>query len=154
MEIDAYTLAFIGGGFTVIGAVIGALSAYWLATHLEKLKGHWAACAQLRAAFAPALAMIYLARQHGTNDRPDDVKFIKSELLRQAAAVEEFRVFIPESKREEYQSAWENYRKDACQNVYDRTGDEWARQDEEGREVASGEIIEEKIYVLLRFAET
>lgn len=38
MEIDAYTLAIIGGGFTVIGGVIGALSAYWLATRLEKLK--------------------------------------------------------------------------------------------------------------------
>ncbi len=154
MEIDAYTIAIIGGGFTIIGALIGTLSAYWLSTHLEKFKERRTACTKLRTAFAPALAMIYLARHHGTHDRPDDVVFIRSELLRQAAAVEEFRVFATESDRGEYQATWENYRKHASQDVYDRTGDEWARQAEEGREVPSGKIIEEKIHALLRFTET
>lgn len=154
MEIDAYTLVIITGGFTVLGALIGALSAYWLSTHLEQFKEHRAACAKLRAAFAPALAMIYLARHHGTHDRPDDVAFIKSELLRQAAAVEEFRPFVSESDKLSYQTAWENYRRDARKDDFDRTGDEWARQAEKKRAVPSGEIIEEKIHVLLRFAET
>lgn len=153
-NVTAYDIALIGGGFAVVGALIGALSAYWLATELARVKEYRAACVRLRAAFAPALAMIYLARHHGNHDRPNDHGFIQTELLRHAAAVEEFRVFVPDSKRSAYQETWESYRKDAHQDGYSRIGDEWGRAADTGREVPHGEIIEEKIHALLRFTET
>lgn len=154
MEINAYTLSVIAGGFTIVGALIGALSAYWLSIRLERDKERRAACAKLRAAFAPALAMIYLARHHGPDDPPDDVMFIQNELPKQAAAVEEFRAFVSNNDQVTYQTAWENYREEARRNAFGRAGREWALGEEEKREVPSGEIVEEKICSLLNFAET
>ena len=69
------------------------------------------AVASFRSAFAPALAFIYLTKKHGsTHEVPDVDKFLKDALLQHAAALEVFRIFIPESKRTAYQEAWEKYR--------------------------------------------
>lgn len=111
------------------------------------------AVAKFRAAFAPTLAIIYLARHHGTHDRPDDDKFIKDHLLLHATAVEEFRIFVPTNNMGEYQQAWEEYRKAARDDIYMRTAEEWATAAEESCDVPYGKIIEDKIHKVLRFAE-
>ena len=154
MILSPYELAIIAGGFTVVGALIAVFGAHRLAIHLESIKRQQTAEAKLRSAFAPALAMIYLARHHGTHDTPDDHKFIKEALLDHAAAVEEFRIFVPKDQRNAYQEAWEAYRKDARQDIFARTGGEWSRAADEGREVPHGEIIEKKINGILAFAKT
>lgn len=110
MEINAYTLAVIAGGFTVVGALIGAISAYWLSTHLEQIKDHRAACAKLRSAFAPVLAQLDLGRKHNTtHDAPDIDNFLMSQLLANAAAIEEFKPFVNTSDVAGYEQAWGEY---------------------------------------------
>lgn len=153
MIISPYELAIIAGGFTVIAALISVLAAHRLKIHLEFIKRQQAMKAKLRSAFAPALAMIYLSRHHGTHNRPDDHEFIKKALLDHAAAVEEFRIFVPKDQRNAYQNAWEAYGKDARQDIFARTEDEWVREADEGREVPYGEIIEERINAILAFAK-
>jgi hypothetical protein len=152
--LSPYELALIAGGFTVVGALITIFGAHHLAIHLESIKRKQFGVAKLRSAFAPALAMIYLARHHGTHNTPDDDEFIKKALLDHATAIEEFRIFVPESKQTAYQEAWEAYRKDALQDIFDRTGDEWSQAAHEDREVPHGKIIEERINAILAFANT
>jgi len=52
-NITPYDIALIGGGFTIVGALIAAVVAYWLTTKLEIFKEKRAACTSLHAAFAP-----------------------------------------------------------------------------------------------------
>src|SRR5260370_1353773 len=123
MELSAYELALIGGGFTLAGAFIAALVAYWLTVMLEKSRERRAACAKLRSAFAPALAAIYLGRHHGTHDRPVVGNALKDSLLAHASAVEEFRPFA--SDQTTYQHAWEDYRKTVREDNFDLDAKEW-----------------------------
>lgn len=44
-NVTDYDIVIIGGGFTVVGALIGAVVAYWLTTKLEVFKERRAACA-------------------------------------------------------------------------------------------------------------
>ena len=152
MPIEIKT-ALIGIIAALVGAWAGAAISRKSAIDLMQRQEFNKAAAKLRASFAPALAMIYLARHHGTHDRPDDDKFIKDNLLIHASAVEEFRPFVTESKRSEYQQAWENYRKAARDDIYTRTGEEWAASEEENREVPHGEFIEKKIHSVTEYAE-
>jgi hypothetical protein len=146
VEIDAYGLSFIAGGFTIVGALIGTLAGYWLATHLERFKERRAACAKLRTAFAPTLGQIYLAQKHGDHDRPSIEDFVKSNLLTHASAIEEFRPFVTSSDRPAYQEAWENYRKLANDSTFS-TGEDWAT------DLPQGSSLERCIVDVLTFAE-
>ncbi len=137
----------------ILGALVGAWITYRFSLGLIVKQNSLNAAAKLRAAFAPTLAMIYLARHHGTHDRPDDDKFIKDNLLLHASAVEEFRPFVPKSQGGEYQKAWEEYRKAARDDIYMRTAEEWAVSEEESREVPHGEFIERKVHSILEYAE-
>lgn len=148
MELSAYDLALIAGAFTIVGALIGAVIAYWLSTQLERRKEHRTACAKLRSAFAPALAIIYIARHHGTHDKPPVDATIKNTLLLHAAAVEEFRPFVPASNRGAYQEAWEKYRQTAAQCPFSTAGEEW------GLNMKEGELLERNIHAILQFAKT
>jgi hypothetical protein len=114
-NVTAYTLAIIGGGFTVVGALITAIVAYWLTIDLESFKERNVAIAKLRAAFAPALAQIYIAQKHGDHNRPSITEFIRNNLLSVASAIEEFRPFAKDGIA--YQKAWERYRQLATEEA-------------------------------------
>jgi len=137
----------------ILGALVGAWITYRFSLGLIFKQNSINAAAKFRSFFAPTLAMIYLARHHGTHDRPDDDKFIKDNLILHAAAVEEFRPFVPAGKRSEYQQAWEEYRQAAREDIYMRAAAEWATAEKENREIAYGEIIEQRIHNILEFAE-
>ena len=122
IEISPYGLALIAGAFTVVGALIGAVIAYLLAIQLERRKERQIAIARLRAAFAPAMATIYLARHHGEHDRPQVGNVLKSQLLNHASAVEEFRHF---ARSPSYQAAWERYRSSVRESNFVIDALEW-----------------------------
>lgn len=122
------------------GGIVGFLSA----RHISTQNIRAAACAKLRAAFAPALANIYVARhQEGTVD-----KKIKDALLDHAAAVEEFRPFVRARDSTAYQKAWEQYRQSAAQCQYSRVGEASDLGLEED------ELLEKQIHAVLHFATT
>lgn len=146
MEIDVYGLSVIAGGFTVVGALIGALAGYWLATHLERFKERRVASAKLRAAFAPALGQIYLAQNHGDHDRPSIEAFVKGNLLAHASAIEEFRPFVTGDDGAAYQEAWESYRKFANDSVIS-TAEDWTTG------LPQGHALEQRINEVLSFAK-
>lgn len=105
------------------------------------------ATAKLRSAFAPAIAFIYIAKRHGSNDRPDVDAYIKNAILAHGSAVEEFRPFVPSAKSSAYQEAWEKYREVATKDQYDFAAD--ARFEN----TTTGELIEKCIQNILNFLE-
>ena len=145
-NVTAYDIAIIGGGFTVVGALIGALVAYWLTTKLEVFKENRAARSKFRAAFAPAIAQIYLARHHGTHDTPVVGNILKDVLVSHASAVEEFRPFVCNGVA--YQEAWEQYRKTVRQDNNDIDTAEWET------DAALWSTVEAQINAIFSFAKT
>ena len=147
-NVTAYDIALIGGGFTVLGALVGGLVAYWLTAQLETWKLDNVARAAFRAAFAPTLAFIYIARHHGTHDRPDINAHIKDALLSHGAAVEVFRRFVGAKRQAAYQDTWENYREFAAMRHADRVAEEWGASID-GYEV----FLEARLHALLAYAD-
>src|ERR1035437_2360714 len=122
----------------IYAAILGALAGAWLTyrfalgiTEKQFVNSRILAdrealrfsAAKFRAAFAPALAEIYLARHHGTHDTPIVGDILKKSLLTHASAIEEFRPFV--SNGTTYQEAWEQYRKTVRQDNNDIDTAEW-----------------------------
>lgn len=105
------------------------------------------AVASIRAAFAPSLAFIYLAKKHGsTHEVPDVDAFLKNALPELAAAIEIFRPFVPKSESTVYQEAWEKYRYEVWNYGFDATT---FREDIDDPE----KVFEDLIHNILQFAE-
>ena len=142
-----------------LGALLGAFVTYRFALHLVRKQHELTleqatvterrtACATFRAAFAPTMAFIYVARHHGTHDRPDIDAHIKRELLSHGAAVELFRHYVSAKHHAAYQQAWERYRKFAAMGHEDRGSEEWG-ENIEGYEI----FLEQHIRKLLEFTD-
>lgn len=156
-NITPYDIAIIGGGFTVVGALIGAFITYRFSLKLAE-KQFINSCAladrqELRiasakffAAFAPAVAQIYLARHHGTHDIPIVGNILKDALVSHASAIEEFRPFVSDGAA--YQEAWEHYRKAVRQDNNDINTAEW------GTDAPLWATVEAKIHAVLESAKS
>jgi hypothetical protein len=81
-----------------MGGAIGLASAWWL----SRVDARRQAGARLRAAFAPELALVALG---STNVE----EALKSAFPRYAAAIEEYRFYVPTGERAAYQKAWTDY---------------------------------------------
>lgn len=134
--------ALVSLGGVLAGGLVGFLSA----RHISTRSINAAACAKLRAAFAPALGQIYLAQNHGDHDRPSIEAFVKSNLLTHASAVEEFRPFVTGPDRAAYQTAWESYRKFANDSI-SSTAEDWTTK------LPEGSALEQRINEVLSFAK-
>jgi hypothetical protein len=97
---------FIG----IIGVLLGALFGYFLSLRAAKLQWRRVAGAKLRAAFAPEIAKYYLNMERGDKWHINMMNDMFKEALPQhAAAIEEYRPFVPRKSQEAYQQAWDNY---------------------------------------------
>lgn len=140
----------------ILGALMGAWITYRFASGLTEkqfnntrvLADREAArvsAAKFRAAFAPALAEIYLARHHSPHGTPVVGDILKKSLLAYASAIDEFRPFASDGAA--YQEAWEEYRKAVWQDNSVIDSAEWETDAE------TWSIIEGKINVILQFAK-
>lgn len=118
----------------IFGTSIGGILGYLLKTQIDhrlaisrifetaRVTEVNKAVALFKAAFAPSLAFIYLAKKHGsTHEVPDVDAFLKDTLLELAAAIEMFRPFVPENRGAAYQEAWEKYRYEVWNYGFDST---------------------------------
>ena len=84
--------AIVSVGSIVFSGAVGFLSA----RKISDRNARAIASTKLRVAFAPALAKIDQHKRHGsTHEQPDVTDFFKFAVLNHAAAIEEFRVFVP-----------------------------------------------------------
>ncbi|MFZ3138360.1 MAG: hypothetical protein WA126_13335 [Thermodesulfovibrionales bacterium] len=148
---------FLSGGVTggVIVYFFKALYEHYLALsrsiEVLRITESNKAAADIRGAFAPTLAILYLAKKHrnysGDTVPPFDVdRSLKEALLTQASAIEIFRPHVSEDKRTAYQEAWEKYRYEVFNYGFDTTtfrtdvDDAW-------------KVYEDHIHKILQFAE-
>lgn len=142
-------------GYTALGGILGYFSRLFIEHRLEidrikksiQITEFSKAAANFRAAFAPALSFIYLAKKHGsTHEVPNVDKFLRDSILPQAAVIEVFRIFVPEGNRTAYQEAWEKYRYEVWNYGFDANS---LRQDIDDPYV----IYENLIHSILQFAK-
>lgn len=141
----------------LLGALVGAFITYRFALHLVERQHNLSkqladrearrlAAARFRGAFAPTQAFIYIAQKHGAYARPDVDAHVKSSLLNQGAAVEEFRPFVKVADSVGYQQAWEEYRAAAASDIWARTAGEW------GLELKQDQLLENLVEAIVRYA--
>lgn len=106
-NITAYDLAIIAGGFTVVGALIGALVAYWLSIKLSDRQRKATAIANFRSVFIPVVAQIKIEQKYGRTTEVN--RILTDTFVPMSVAIETFTPFVPSKDREAYQQAWDNY---------------------------------------------
>lgn len=106
MQLTPYDLAWIGGGFTVLGALIGSIVTYRLALSLARTDARREAGRRLREAFAPEIAALHPV----SGERRASVeKLLSSAFPKHRAAVTEFSYYLRPAERERFLEAWRNY---------------------------------------------
>ncbi len=107
MQTDATTITVIAALIGVIGTLLGVIIAYSLSLRTAKIQHRRIAGAKLRAAFAPIIAK-YNVLMKKREDFALSTMFEET-FWEHAAAIEEYRCFIPRKSQKDYQEAWENY---------------------------------------------
>jgi len=97
---------------TLFSVGAGGLIGFFSARRISVLNNRQIANRNLRKVFAPALAIIKIGWHPGVGHAD---QFLKDEIVKQAAAVEEFRFFVHEKNQEEYQKAWDDYQEAVSQ---------------------------------------
>lgn len=139
----SYEVSLIGGGFAILGALIGTLCGYWLAKLLVSHTARISTCAHLRAAFAPTLVRLDSDRTRKIfSDDPVIDTYRREGLERHALAVDIFRPFVRRGGKAAYREAFQQYRQVANDGVLVATAhnrdDPW-------------KIIESRIHDILRY---
>ena len=142
--------------WTVIGTLLGLVFGYHFskkiaatqaqyAERLAAINARRAAGEKLRGAFAPEIGKYYLLfRNEEFKSSGAAADLLKSALPKHAAAIEEFRPFVPIKNQRAYQEAWENYHTPVPNT--DPMMDFWAYE-------YAPEIFEENIEAILKFTE-
>ncbi len=106
-------VAIIGVGGTLLGAIAGAAITYYFALRIAKTNTRIIAGIKLRAAFAPEIAIYKLNINRGDKWHINMMdNMFKEALTKHAAAIEEYRPFVPRESQRAYQQVWENYYSD------------------------------------------
>jgi hypothetical protein len=89
--------------FGIFGTLLGVILGYFLSLNAAKSQCRRIAGAKLRAAFAPEIAQYDLIEEGKIYD------MLVAALPKHAAAIEEFRCYVPRKHQKDYQDAWNNY---------------------------------------------
>ena len=128
-----------------LGGVVGFFSARKISDRNSRA----IACAKLRAAFAPALAIIDLHKRHSsTHEQPDVTGFFNSAIPKHAEAIEEFRVFVSACKNDSYQEAWGQYFESVTNQLIDAWDTEKTKEGDH-----EWHIVVSKVNAILDFAK-
>lgn len=106
MELTPYQIAWISGGFPLLGVLVGGLCTYRFALHLQRVASLREAGRRLREAFSEELAA-------GTvpGFKPD-ITFahaLEQAFSKHSVAVKEFSFHLSQRKRSAFQAAWRAY---------------------------------------------
>lgn len=154
LGMDELNQILIGISGTVIGGILGYLIRVFIEHRLAidrikeniKITEFNKAAASIRAAFAPSLSILYLAKKHGsTHEAPNLDKHLKDAMLEQSSAIEIFRPYVEKHDRDSFQKAWEDYRYEVWNYGFDAN----AMNDE----IDEYEVYEKKIQTILKYAE-
>jgi len=141
LSLSAYEIALIGGGFTLLGVLVGGLISYYFSTILINRQEFNKAAAEFRATFVDDIFRIQRSVENTHNvwgERPGDIAIAneKAKII--------FESFLTGDRACCFNSAWDEYIKDDIGENSPLT--------EEGREKIAG-IRLSHIKNLLEFAK-
>lgn len=113
MNLSAYEIALIAGGFTIIGTLLGAWITYRNALEIQKVAEFNKAAAEFRIAFIEEQRLL---DPHSFADRASAgsvSSIIKNAIDKHERAMIRFEPFVCKSKIEEYKKAWKDYAGDS-----------------------------------------
>lgn len=159
MQLSAYEIALIAGGFGIAGTLLGALISYRFALRIAGVQFNNALClgnvaarkdaaCNLRAAFAPEIAALRVIGDYrNTGTRPKTVEknyvvnLLSNAYPKHSAAIEEFRHYISVEDAPAYQEAWEKYYQNGFEDYdgYDGTATPFTN-------------FQNRVHAILRFA--
>jgi hypothetical protein len=136
----------------VIATLFAAAFGGWLLVRVHRRNAQRTAAVKFRGAFAVALATIEAAVRHDSMDphRPKVSELLRDSFVNHAAAVEEYKPFVPTKRRLAYQRTWQQYKELA----YDAAGVSAEFLAEHRDEDAPLTVIKNRIHAVLTFAET
>jgi hypothetical protein len=117
MQLGAYEIALIAGGFGIVGALLGGFVSYRLALHiatvqfdnsvrLARINFFKEAANNLRAAFVPQLAAVRLDQSKSAIDIQ---KLLEPSIAMQTIEMEKFRFFVSPDQLSAYDEACRQY---------------------------------------------
>lgn len=151
MQLTAYEIALIAGGFGIVGSLLGVLISYRFALkiasanfnnslRLHNISAHKEAASNLQSAFAPKLANIRFSRAQATGEIQ---KILEVGIDSLTTDMEKFRFHIGPENLAAYDESCSEYQDIARnKNIIYELGDQTACQ-----------MFEEKIHAVLRFTK-
>lgn len=155
MNLSAYEIALIAGGFTIIGTLLGAWITYRNALEIQKVSEHNKAVSDFKNAFLPEIIFI----KHGQRAPECGTTGDLSEVLefgyanRHLKAIEVFKAYLPTEDRMGIDKALERYCRysDKPENIF---FDQYFTSGKTQKEIDSiKELALERIEEILRFAK-
>ena len=124
--VTAYDIAIIGGGFTVVGALVGGIVTYWFTAHLEDRKMAQIARVEFRSAFAE----IYTATSAtSTADNRAIYSILLASRSNHDRVAKAFASHLGFWRRRSFAKAWKHYEKTRHSNPYSHGKIQSALQD-------------------------
>lgn len=108
VQISPYEIALIGGGFTIIGALLGAWITYKFALQLRNKDARREAGRRLRETFSDLVAVVN-DPDYSTKDNPIFGKALQDSFPGQTAAINELAFHLSGPEREKLYKAWRTY---------------------------------------------
>ena len=106
MELTAFEIALIAGGFGITGTLLGALINHYLSLGRSRHDAKRFAGFRLREAFAPELAKLQHPEGRGIAEFSD---ILETAFEKHQMAVNEFRFFLTDDKLDSFNKAWREY---------------------------------------------
>ena len=106
VTVSAYGLALMGGGFTVVGALMGGWLTYRFSLHFTRWNAKREAGARLRAAFVTELGALAPVSTQKV-ERVD--QYLTAAFPKHREAVMEFAWYLQGAERQRFEDAWKAY---------------------------------------------
>ena len=108
MNLSAFEIALIAGGFTIVGVLLGTIITYRFALRLSDIADKRLVGTKLREAFAPELATLHYPPE-GITIEWAVTEILKKSFDKHYTAVSEFRRFLSGKELTAFNKAWRTY---------------------------------------------
>ncbi|MBC8417156.1 MAG: hypothetical protein H8E10_01005 [Desulfobacterales bacterium] len=110
MNLTAYELSLIAGGFGIVGAILGACIGYYFSTRLINRQDFNKAASEFRNAFINQLNFLKFGVNTGSGDTSNIGEYLKAHYVGyHLSAFEVFRNYLTPEERVAIDKVWEKY---------------------------------------------